>query len=88
MPKERTNDSIGSEYQKYFRIKNMMERYSCSRGHISNLVKKGALPPPMILNNVKQWPVAVIDALDKKRDQEYFKMLQDNGFIIPEIFDE
>ena len=88
MSKEKVNDSSGSKHRKYLRIKNMMERYSCSRGYISILVEKGVLPPPMILNKVKQWPVAVIDALDKQRDREYFQMLRDNGFAVPENLDE
>lgn len=70
--------------KKYYRIKDLANRYGYSRGHVTNLVGKGEIPPPMIVRGVKLWPVGVIEALDQKREAEYFKSLRDQGFLLPE----
>jgi hypothetical protein len=84
MSKGQKKDSFKPRIQKYSRIKDVMERYNCSRGHINNLVAAGILPPPMTDNGVKEWPNVMLDERDKQRDQKYFRMLKDNGFSIPE----
>ena len=70
--------------QKYLRIKHLMQRYGCSRGHVKNMVKRGILPPPMSVNGVQQWPMPVIEELDRERDQAYYDQLEAQGFKIPE----
>jgi hypothetical protein len=71
--------------RKYLRIKNLMVRYECSRGHITNLIDDGVLPPPMLVNGIKQWPEALIDALDRQREKDYYDNLKSQGFDIPKI---
>ena len=70
--------------KKYFRIKDLMTRYGYSRGHITNLIKAGTLPPPLIFNNVKQWPIEVIETIDRQRNRKYFDTLRNQGFPVPE----
>jgi predicted DNA-binding transcriptional regulator AlpA len=84
MAKEQPVDTKIGISQKYMRIKDIMNRYGYSRGHVSNLVKDGALPPPMVLNNVKLWPAEVIEAIDRQRDKEYYQQLREQGFRVPD----
>jgi hypothetical protein len=66
------------------RIKHLMARYECSRGHIVNQIKSGSLPPPMEINGIMCWPVTVIEEIDRRREAAYFESLKAQGFELPQ----
>lgn len=80
---KKKNDNKLKE-KKFLRIKDLMDRYGYSRGHIGNLITAGQIPPPMIVGNVKSWPIEVIDILDEERKNEYFEVLKKQGFTVPD----
>jgi predicted DNA-binding transcriptional regulator AlpA len=84
MAKEQPVDTKIGISQKYMRIKDIMNRYGYSRGHVTNLVNAGTLPPPMIVRNVKVWPIEVIEAIDRQRDKTYYLQLREQGFHVPD----
>lgn len=67
---------------KYLRIKDLMDWYGFSRGHVTNLVENGTLPPPQIFGGVKMWPRDLIEEIDRKREEAYHQQLRDAGFEI------
>ena len=63
--------------KKYLRQKDLAIRYNVSEQHIYNLIKAGKFPPPMKYQNMKVWPIELLDKIDSKNNSEYLDSLDE-----------
>lgn len=63
--------------KKYLRQKDLAIRYNVSEQHIYNLIKAGVFPPPMKMNNIKVWPIELLDKIDREKNREYIEGLDE-----------
>lgn len=83
---ELDNDFIDLEPEKkYLRINDVAKRYSISRTTLQRLINDGYFPPPMRFYKMKVWPVEMIEAIDKLRNNRYLDKISDMGFNIKKV---
>lgn len=61
--------------KKYLRWNDLSERYGVTKATITNMVKSNLLPKPMTIGTLKVWPIDLIDSIDKKNDNAYYKTI-------------
>lgn len=63
--------------KKYYRQKDLAERYSVSAAYINTLIKRGNMPKPMKWNGVRLWPIELIEKIDREMNEKYIEKLAD-----------
>lgn len=68
---------ILNEGKKYLRQKDLAGRYNVSEATISGMIKRGDFPPPLIWNNIRLWPIELINRIDEETNNRYEKTLDE-----------